>query len=41
LLTLLSTLGGAKIPEFHLQTNQFVKKWKQYDVFLDYHAEPM
>jgi len=41
LLTLLVTLGGAKIPKFNLQTDQFVKKWKQHDVFLDYHAEPM
>lgn len=40
MLTLLVTLGGAETPEFHLQTDQFVKKWKQHDVFLDYHAEP-
>ena len=39
MLTLLVTLGGAETPKFHLQTDQFVKKWKQHDVFLDYHAE--
>tara|TARA_B100000745_G_scaffold230112_1_gene154393 strand:- start:1008 stop:1220 length:213 start_codon:yes stop_codon:yes gene_type:complete len=39
LLTLLVTLGGGETPKFHLQTDQFVKKWKQHDVFLDYHAE--
>jgi hypothetical protein len=40
LLTLLVTLGGAETPKIHLQTDQFVKKWKQHDVFLDYRAEP-
>ena len=40
MLTLLVTLSGAETPKFHLQTDQFVKKWKQHDVFLDYHAEP-
>jgi hypothetical protein len=36
----LVTLGGVETPKCHLQTDQFVKKWKQHDVFLDYHAEP-
>ncbi len=40
MLTLLVTLGGVETPKYHLQTDQFVKKWKQHDVFLDYHAEP-
>ena len=39
MLTLLVKLGGAETPKFHLQTDQFVKKWKQHDVFLDYHVE--
>ena len=39
MLTLLVTLGSAETPKFHLQTDQFVKKWKQHDVFLDYHVE--
>ena len=34
------TLGGAETPEFHWQTDQFIKKWEQHDAFLDYHAEP-
>ena len=39
MLTLLVTLGDVETPKCHLQTDQFVKKWKQHDVFLDYHAE--
>jgi len=37
---ILVTLGGGETPEFHWQTDNFVKKWKQHNAPLNYHAEP-
>ena len=37
---ILVTLGGGETPEFHWQTDNFVKKWKQHKAPINYHAEP-
>jgi arylformamidase len=37
---ILVTLGGGETPEFHWQTNKFLKRWKNFKAPLDYFAEP-
>ena len=37
---ILVALGGGETPEFHWQTNKFVKRWKNFKAPLDYFAEP-
>ena len=37
---ILVTLGGANPPEFHWQSDQFVKNGNNTMLFFDYHAEP-